>query len=123
MSSEATAATPPTIFSFFTREFAPMADSVIELLRICGAQVDPNLLALTSTKTDTITDTNSNKQHQEKNDTFQVSVVDDSKANGQMSNADMNNSDDDQFSHLDSNKIVLKRALHVSDAEDSYDTN
>jgi hypothetical protein len=122
LSSEATAATPPTIFSFFTREFAPMADSVIELLRICGAQVDPNLLALTSKKTDTITDTNSNKQHQEKNDTFQVSVVDDSKANGQMSNADMNNSDD-QFSHLDSNKIVLKRALHVSDAEDSDDTN
>lgn len=100
-----------------------MADSVIELLRICGAQVDPNLLALTSKKTDTITNTNSNKQHQEKNDTFRVSVVDDSKANGQMSNADMNNSDDDQFSHLDSNKIVLKRALHVSDAEDSYDTN
>ena len=29
-----------------------MADSVIELLRICHAHVDPNLLALLSTKKD-----------------------------------------------------------------------
>ena len=38
---------PPTVFSFFPREFRAMADSTMELLKACNQWVDPNLLELT----------------------------------------------------------------------------
>jgi superfamily II DNA/RNA helicase len=113
---EAAASSPPTVYSFFTREFAPMADSVIELLKICKAQVDPNLLALSSEKAGDGKETKSNKR-QKKQDKSQ----DDSslKRTNPGDHVHEDQSEDDQFSYLGSNKIVLKRALHVSDAEDS----
>mmetsp|Transcript_26086 Transcript_26086/g.38617 ORF Transcript_26086/g.38617 Transcript_26086/m.38617 type:complete len:287 (+) Transcript_26086:1-861(+) len=35
-----------TIYSFFHRELAPMANDMVDLLRSCNAWVDPNLIAL-----------------------------------------------------------------------------
>ncbi len=34
------------VYSFFHRELAPMAKDVIDLLKLSGAWIDPNLLAL-----------------------------------------------------------------------------
>jgi len=105
---------PPTVFSFFTREFAPMVDSVIELLRLCKANVDPNLLALTSTKSDA---SSCKKRKRKKNASAKVGT---SSINADNSDIDEDcGSDNDQFAFLGVNKIALKRASHVSDAEDS----
>lgn len=35
-----------TVYSFFHRELAPMANDMVDLLRSCNAWVDPNLIAL-----------------------------------------------------------------------------
>jgi ATP-dependent RNA helicase DDX5/DBP2 len=42
---------PPTVYSFFTREFSAMAGSVVDLLKACHAWIDPNLFALTDENT------------------------------------------------------------------------
>ena len=110
-----TSENPPTVFSFFPREFSPMADSVIELLTICKAWVDPNLLALSSTKS---TNVSGKKRRRKKNSsTAEVAAV----PKPRSSNEDQCESDNDPFSFLNANKIVLKRASHVSDADDSDD--
>lgn len=115
--SEAVAASsPPTVYSFFTREFAPMADSVIELLRMCNSQVDPNLIALSSEKVAAGTETNSRKRRKRKDNAHDTTTS--TGETKHLDGADVDHSDDDQFASL-GNKIVLKRALHVSDAEDS----
>ncbi|KAL3799272.1 hypothetical protein HJC23_012997 [Cyclotella cryptica] len=119
--SDATTETPPTVFSFFTREFSPMADSVIELLRICNAHVDPNLLALSSSARkedeDAKTTTNGSRgKKQKKKDLSQTPRVDNENEGDHKAD-----SDDEQFSFLDNKRIVLKRASHVSDPEDSDD--
>ncbi|KAL7476916.1 hypothetical protein ACHAW6_002746 [Cyclotella cf. meneghiniana] len=120
--SEATSETPPTVFSFFTREFSPMADSVIELLRICHAHVDPNLLVLSSSAKKAVAGANTAKngsrdKEQKKRDTSEcMSRVDNDNKSDQRVD-----SDEEQFSYLDSKRIVLKRASNVSDHEDSDD--
>lgn len=120
--SEATSGTPPTVFSFFTREFSPMADSVIELLRICNAHVDPNLLVLSSSAKKAVAGANTAKngcrdKEQKKRDTSEcMSRVDNDNKSDQRVD-----SDEEQFSYLDSKRIVLKRASNVSDHEDSDD--
>lgn len=87
-----------------------MADSVIELLRICNAHVDPNLIALSSKMTKT-NDKANKKQRKNGNDTCTLNAEEQKAME----------SDEDQFSNLGSIRIVLKRASHVSDAEDSDD--
>lgn len=104
---------PPTIFSFFTREFAPMADSVIELLRICCAQIDPNLLALSSQNSSAEKTHATPKRKRIKSEKKEQTTAQKFEAE--------DHSDEDQFSYLGNNKIVLKRASHISDAEDSED--
>jgi superfamily II DNA/RNA helicase len=102
---------PPTVFSFFTREFSAMAPAVIELLKACNAWVDPNLLALTEDET-------SSDKKQTNNDSKKRKR----KHNGADSEGGADNgdeSDNDQFAFL--GQSVLKRASHVSDAEDSED--
>lgn len=96
-----------------------MADAVIELLRMCNAQVDPNLLALSSEKAKSdIDETKPSKRRKKKERA--TSDANTSKAEAKQCDGDHSDpSDDDQFAHLGSNKIVLKRALHVSDAEES----
>lgn len=103
---------PPTVFSFFTREFFAMASSVVDLLKACNAWIDPNLLALTVADEKLTKDTG--KQTKRK-----CSAVDTAKADGlQDYNYD---SDNDQFAFL--GRSVLKRASHVSDAEYSTDSD
>jgi len=91
-----------------------MVDSVIELLRLCKANVDPNLLALTSTKSDA---SSCKKRKRKKNASAEVGT---SSINADHTDTDEDcGSDNDQFAFLGVNKIALKRASHVSDAEDS----
>lgn len=104
---------PPTVFSFFTREFAPMADSVIELLRLCKANLDPNLLALSSTKSDTGSSTK--RKRKKKSSAGEAT----SPINAHEDCAEKDDDSDNDFACLGVNKIALKRAPHVSDAEDS----
>ncbi len=104
---------PPTVFSFFTREFSAMAPSVVQLLQASNAWVDPNLVALTIERKSpdkNYTNNDSKKRKRKQN------AADDM---GGETHAD--ESDNDQFAFL--GRSVLKRASHVSDAEDSEDDN
>lgn len=88
-----------------------MASSVLELLKACNAWVDPNLLALID----------------EKKSPDKMSANGDSKKRKRKQNVEDgvggtghgDESDNDQFAFL--GRSVLKRASHVSDAEDSED--
>jgi superfamily II DNA/RNA helicase len=112
LSGEDVSSNPPTVYSFFTREFAAMADSVIELLRSCKAAVDPNLLALSSSnKPDAAKST---KRRKRKADAM-------SEAENRSVEDDDDESDKDDFQYL--GKSVLKRASHVSDAEDDSESD
>ena len=93
----------PTVYSFFTRDFAAMADSLIELLRSCNAFVDPNLLALSKT-------------HKPKAKKRKRPKADDKK---DVKN-DADEIGEDDFAFL-GRQNVLKRASHVSDAEPDSD--
>jgi ATP-dependent RNA helicase DDX5/DBP2 len=111
LSGEDVSSNPPIVYSFFTREFAAMADSLIELLRSCKAAVDPNLLALSSSnKPDAA---KSVKRRKRKADAT-------SKAENRSVEED-DESDKDDFQYL--GKSVLKRASHVSDAEDDSESD
>ena len=91
-----------------------MADSVIELLRICGAHIDPNLLALSLEKP--ISDT-SNKAKSRKKRKKEDHDIPNCKPETSIDILECH-SEDEQFSHLGNTRIVLKRASHVSDASD-----
>jgi len=102
---------PPTVYSFFTKEFAAMADSVVELLKACTAWVDPNLLALTSGNKQPSAERSNKSRRKRKRKNKSIDV-------GDAADKDEDaGSDNDQFSFL--GKSTLKRASHVSDAEDS----
>lgn len=85
-----------------------MADSVVELLRATNAWVDPNLLALTKSGKEP-----SVRKRRRKN---KPAASEDTKKPAKEDDGD---SDNDQFAFL--GRSVLKRASHVSDAEDSDD--
>ncbi|KAL7542151.1 hypothetical protein ACHAWF_007100 [Thalassiosira exigua] len=104
---------PPTVYSFFNRELGAMADSVVDLLNSCKAWVDPNLLALTK-KTDSQSRSTNKSQRKRKRSNNNSPKDSYHKASDQDGESDV-----DQFSFL--GQSVLKRASHVSDAEDSDD--
>lgn len=111
LSGEDVSSNPPTVYSFFTREFAAMADSVIELLRSCKAIVDPNLLALSSNnRPDTAKSTKRRKRKAQAMAETENAVEEDDES-----------SDKDEFPFL--GKSALKRASHVSDAEDDSESD
>ena len=89
-----------------------MALSVVALLKACNAWVDPNLLALIDEKKspDKIISANGDSKKRKRTQNAEDSV-------GGTGNGD--ESDNDQFAFL--GRSVLKRASHVSDAEDSED--
>lgn len=117
MQSDDVGQNPPTIYSFFTREFAPMANTVIQLLQICKAQVDPNLIALANEKKPEAKSDEGSMRKRKREATAVDSAAEAEKAEAVAGSED----DDNQFSCLSGNRIVLKRASHVSDAEDSED--
>lgn len=97
---------PPTVYSFFTREYSAMAVSVVDVLKSCKAWIDPNLIAL-------IVENKEGKKKRKRKRGDESTG-----ARGKESDDD-SDSDNHQFSFL--GKSVLKRALNVSDAEDSDD--
>jgi len=98
----------PTVYSFFTRDFAAMADSLIELLRSSNAFVDPNLLALSKIHKPSKSGSKKRKR---------------SKADDKRDDKDAANEiGDDDFAFL-GRQNVLKRASHVSDAEPDSDAS
>jgi superfamily II DNA/RNA helicase len=106
----------PTIYSFFTRNLQAMAPDLVQLLEANHAWVDPNLRALARCDGG---DKPSMKKKKVKSKDFKVEptgknnledVVDDEE-DGQL----------DDFPELAPNRIVLKRASHVSDASSSSD--
>ena len=99
---------PPTVYSFFTREYSAMAVSVVDLLKSCKAWIDPNLIAL-------IEENKDGKKKRKRRDESTENAT----GAGEIVGDDDSDSDNNQFSFL--GKIVLKRALHVSDAGDSDD--
>ena len=111
LSGEDVSNNPPIVYSFFTREFAAMADSVIELLRSCRAAIDPNLLALSSNSKP-----EANKSSRRRKRKANVMP----KAEPAKED-DNESSDKDDFQFL--GKGVLKRASHVSDADDDSDSD
>eukprot|EP00985_Skeletonema_marinoi_P033060 scaffold40351_cov117-Skeletonema_marinoi.AAC.1 len=113
LSGEDVSSNPPIVYSFFTREFTAMADSVIELLRSCKATVDPNLLALSSSnKPDAAKSTKRRKR--------KANAMSEETENKAVEEDD-ESSDKDDFPFL--GKSVLKRASHVSDAEDDSESD
>lgn len=119
---------PPTVYSFFNRELKAMADSVVELLKACNSSfIDPNLLALTSgAKNDSAKSSNGRRKRKRKGGTNNDDDAEDSstKAGKAAVNGDDGDSDadNDQFAFLGKSR-ALKRASHVSDAEDSDDSD
>ena len=105
---------PPTVYSFFTREFSAMASSVVDLLKTCRAWVDPNLIALAE-------EVNTSAAHRLSRDGKKRKRENESTDIGGKAGEDGHDSDsdNDRFSFL--GKSVLKRAGHVSAAEDSDD--
>ncbi|KAL3781146.1 hypothetical protein ACHAW5_002412 [Stephanodiscus triporus] len=107
---------PPTVYSFFTREFSAMAGSIVELLETCHAWVDPNLIALTEESKSSANRSTKDGQRKRKRG---IKSSDDTGRTGKTEGDVDSDNDDGQFSFL--GKTTLKRASHVSDAEDSDD--
>ncbi|KAL7455447.1 hypothetical protein ACHAWC_006996 [Mediolabrus comicus] len=112
LSGEDVSSNPPIVYSFFTREFAAMADSLIELLRSCNATIDPNLLALSLSSNKNQDAAKSTKKRKRK-----PATKSEEPGNKDDDDAAEDEEDKDEFPFL--GKSVLKRASHVSDAESS----
>lgn len=102
-----------TVYSFFHRELGAMAKDVVELLRSCNSFMDPNLLSLIPTS------------NGEKGEESALSRSKRRKRNKKESETDIQSPNDHEieleFASLQPNRIVLKRAIHVSDAESDSD--
>ena len=96
-----------------------MAKDVLSLLKASRAWVDPNLVSLVN---ETNSDADQPRAKHEGKET-EVDGESDRKTSDDKADAEscdeMVDVDDGQFSFLMGNRIVLKRAEHVSDAEDS----
>lgn len=105
-----------TVYSFFTRNLKPLAADMIQLLEHTNAWVDPNLREL-------VNGNNGNKNNKAKNKSpskpSEAKKVPPSAKN--IPSIVEGNDDDDNFPELVANRIVLKRASHVSDASSSED--
>ena len=115
-----------TVYSFFTRNLAPMARDMINLLQASGQEVDPNLQELVrpakkkrSKPNHDPTNHQSTKVSSGQN---HAKTPKEDATNVPASTMEMNHDDDDDsqdFPGLALDRIVLKRASHVSTASDS----
>ena len=103
----------PTIYSFFTRNLKPLAMDLIRLLEAHKAWVDPNLRALA------MEDDNHGKSQKKAKKTRKG--IKEENNDGNDDNDDDDEEPVDDFPELTPNRIVLKRASHVSDASSSDD--
>lgn len=113
------------VYSFFIREMHAMANDLVSLLHSTGAWVDPNLRELVKDDDGNTDGEFSAKKKRRRSQKKKVIEADpgpsEEKDKGERNTeADSDDDwDDGQFANLDSNQIALKRATHVSDAEDS----
>jgi len=119
-----------TVYSFFNRELAPMANDVVELLRSCNAWVDPNLIALVpkdSKQSDGESKRKRRKRNKKTSDEGETVDTNTSNAKKKKPNVDdiqvAEDSEEDEFAHLAPNRIVLKRASHVADSDSGDDSD
>eukprot|EP00980_Cylindrotheca_fusiformis_P018752 scaffold6247_cov104-Cylindrotheca_fusiformis.AAC.2 len=108
-----------TIYSFFTRNLKPLVTDLIGLLESTNAWVDPNLRELVASPSPAKMSSNNEtkgtekKSHCAKREKQEKSIVDGNDDKGG------DNWQDDYYPELAANRIVLKRASHVSDASSS----
>lgn len=102
-----------TVYSFFTRNLKQLAADMITLLESTNAWVDPNLRALAVVKKTEKGASN------EKNTTSSCSKNDEESKMIEANRKFENGGQDEEFMELSPNRIVLKRASHVSDASSS----
>lgn len=95
---------PATVYSFFTRNLEPLAGGVVSLLEAHGQWVDPNLRAM-------VTDTPTRRERPSKK-------AKNKKTSGAVDSASDSDDDLSEFPGLLANRILLKRADHISDASD-----
>ena len=107
---------PAAVYSFFNREMKGMAPDLIDLLKSSGAWIDPNLLALVPGGTQGNETKRKKRRRHIKSDEAIAGAATSEKTNNDEGE---NGEDIDEFSQLFGNRIVLKRAPHVSDFEDS----
>ena len=112
-----------TVYSFFTRDFAPMATDVLALLESSNAWIDPNLVKLVGTDG---RPSKKQKRHQDDkhraspNDTQEYDSNNGTEPQKEDSgDRDADDWDDGQFANLKGNRILLRRADHVSEASDT----
>jgi len=140
-----------TVYSFFHRELAPMAKDMVDLLRSCNAWVDPNLLALAPEAGDGGESKRKRRKRKKENNSDNGVGGNDgntaiakkpkresvSKTKQKGSTVDSNNlpsnktpqdnnevnfsEEEDDFPDLAPNRIVLKRASHVSYSDSDDD--
>jgi len=144
-SCDTAAADNPTVYSFFDREMAPMARDVFELLRSCDAWIDQNLVALVGKRGGDTTGLEYNNGKRKRRRCGGGGAkgpncgggggdgVTKRKTRARGSAAGKKGSllmdrigeddEDDEFSSIGNNRIVLQRASHVSDAESDTDNS
>lgn len=144
-----------TVYSFFNRELAPMANDMVDLLRSCNAWVDPNLIALVpggikkgdgeskrkrrkrdKTKSDgpdaidnsttpnaTAKNANAKKTSNTPNAKKMIKPPNAKKrkSSSDVENIGVKEDVEDDFPDLAPNRIVLKRASHVSYSDSEED--
>jgi superfamily II DNA/RNA helicase len=129
------------IYSFFTRNMQRIAPDLVRLLEVNGAWIDPNLKELvhqcntTAVASARNTCPDNEYRKKAKSDVAEpIQVYGREKNSGNKTHEPSNNKhsmkdasycdddddydDDEDFAHLAPNRIVLKRASHVSDASD-----
>jgi superfamily II DNA/RNA helicase len=116
------AATRGTVYSFFTRNLAPLAPDLMALLEANNQWIDPNLVLLlpsaaTSHTNKSIDRSNTvrTKKYPQSRDASKEDIIDDD------NQSDEDDDDNTMFKDLCAQRIVLKRALNVSDASSSSD--
>ena len=99
-----------------------MAPDLIDLLKSSGAWIDPNLLALVPGAGTQGNETKRKKRRRKSTSSHTKSdeaIAGAATSEKQYNDEGENGEDIDEFSQLFGNRIVLKRAPHVSDFEDS----
>ena len=116
---------PPVVYSFFTRNLAPLARDLVSLLRASKAWVDPNLLALVTEggaaerREDESKDSSTDKDVIAASAQSSVSLdktADEKDSQKETDEDEAYSEDEDEFQELSAKRIVLQRASHVSDA-------
>jgi superfamily II DNA/RNA helicase len=119
------AATRGTVYSFFTRNLAPLAPDLMALLEANNQWIDPNLVLLLPSAATSHTNKSKDRsntvrtsKYPQSRDASKEDIIDD---DNQCDEDDEDDEDNTMFKDLSAQRIVLKRALNVSDASSSSD--